>query len=320
MTPIQRRLFLLAPLGVAAVGGAAFWTLLERMREGSYDPHGVPSMLIGKPLPSFSLPGQPPSQGFSSTDVIAGGRPVLINFFASWCIPCVQEAPVLMALKQQGTADLGHRLQGQGRRHGGLPAAERRSLHTDRARRAGRVAIDFGVYGVPETYLVDKVRHRALALGRRPERGRRAAVAGATVAEPDVRLAALLLLCAAARRAPAHAVSDPGELLPDRQQELRAEALGHQLRCLVCQNESVEESNADLARDLRRIIRQRVVAGDSDQQVIDWMVARYGDFVRLRPPFNAVTFVLWGAPGLALLVGIGAVLIAGVAGPPRRSR
>jgi cytochrome c-type biogenesis protein CcmH len=86
---------------------------------------------------------------------------------------------------------------------------------------------------------------------------------------------------------PAYAVSDPAELLPDHTQEQRAEALGHQLRCLVCQNESVEESNADLARDLRRIIRQRVVAGDSDQQVIDWMVARYGNFVRLRPPFNA---------------------------------
>ena len=89
----------------------------------------------------------------------------------------------------------------------------------------------------------------------------------------------------------------PRELLPDPQQEQRAEAIGEQLRCLVCQNESVEESDADLARDLRRIIRQRVVAGDSDQQVIDWMVARYGDFVRLRPPFNATTLVLWGAPG-----------------------
>jgi cytochrome c-type biogenesis protein CcmH len=110
--------------------------------------------------------------------------------------------------------------------------------------------------------------------------------------------------------APAHAVSDPGELLPDRQQELRAEAIGQQLRCLVCQNESVEGSNADLARDLRRIVRQRVVAGDTDQQVIDWMVARYGDFIRLRPPFNAVTFMLWSAPALALLVGTGAVLIA----------
>ena len=111
--------------------------------------------------------------------------------------------------------------------------------------------------------------------------------------------------------APAFAVSDPAELLPDRTQELRAEALGHQLRCLVCQNESVEESNADLARDLRRIIRQRVVAGDSDQQVIDWMVARYGNFVRLRPPFNAMTLLLWGAPAIALLAGLTAAMIAG---------
>lgn len=108
----------------------------------------------------------------------------------------------------------------------------------------------------------------------------------------------------------AFAVSDPAELLPDRVQEQRAEALGHQLRCLVCQNESVEESNADLARDLRHIIRQRIVAGDNDQQVIDWMVARYGNFVRLRPPFNAMTVALWGAPALALLVGLGAALIA----------
>ena len=105
-------------------------------------------------------------------------------------------------------------------------------------------------------------------------------------------------------------MSDPAEMLPDPAQEQRAEAIGHQLRCLVCQNESVEESNADLARDLRRIIRQRIVAGDSDRQVIDWMVARYGNFVRLRPPFNVTTFALWGAPGIALLAGVGAVVVA----------
>ncbi|HME27935.1 MAG TPA: cytochrome c-type biogenesis protein [Acetobacteraceae bacterium] len=120
---------------------------------------------------------------------------------------------------------------------------------------------------------------------------------------------AVVLLCTLLA-APAFAVSDPTELLPDRTQEQRAEALGHQLRCLVCQNESVEESNADLARDLRRIIRQRVVTGDSDQQVIDWMVARYGNFIRLRPPFNAITLGLWGAPAIALLAGVAAALIA----------
>lgn len=109
---------------------------------------------------------------------------------------------------------------------------------------------------------------------------------------------------------PAYAVSDPGEMLPNRAQELRAEALGHQLRCLVCQNESIEDSDADLARDLRRIIRQRIVAGDSDQQIIRWMVARYGNFVRLRPPFDAMTLALWGAPVLALLIGFTAAFVA----------
>jgi cytochrome c-type biogenesis protein CcmH len=126
-------------------------------------------------------------------------------------------------------------------------------------------------------------------------------------ARPVLALVALLLLPLAT---PALAVSNPAEMLPDRPQELRAEAIGHELRCLVCQNESVEDSDADLARDLRRIIRTRVAAGDSDQQVIDWMVARYGDFVRLKPPFDAQTVVLWLAPLLALGVGAGAVILS----------
>jgi len=109
---------------------------------------------------------------------------------------------------------------------------------------------------------------------------------------------------------PAWAVSDPGEMLANPVLEQRAEAIGNQLRCLVCQNESVEQSDADLARDLRRIIRQRVVAGQSNQQIIAWMTARYGDFIRLRPPFEGRTLVLWGAPVIALAVGAGVVLLA----------
>jgi len=128
-----------------------------------------------------------------------------------------------------------------------------------------------------------------------------------------IRLALLLLALAAG---PALAVSNPAEMLPDRQKEQRAEAIGHQLRCLVCQNESVEDSDADLARDLRHIIRTRVAAGESDQQVIDWMVARYGDFVRLKPPFDAQTLVLWLAPLLALGVGAGVVLLSRRNRPP----
>ncbi len=121
-------------------------------------------------------------------------------------------------------------------------------------------------------------------------------------------LAALVVLLALTGGA--HAVSDPAEMLANPVLEQRAEAIGDQLRCLVCQNESVEQSNADLAKDLRRIIRQRIAAGDSDQQVIAWMVARYGDFIRLPPPFDAMTLLLWVAPVIAVATGVGAALLA----------
>lgn len=127
------------------------------------------------------------------------------------------------------------------------------------------------------------------------------------------RLALVLMVLLGAAQAgaigQAWAISDPAEMLPNPQQEARAERIGRQLRCLVCQNESIEDSAADLARDLRRIVRQRVVAGDSDQQVVAWMVARYGDFVRLSPPLEWQTLLLWGSPGLALVAG-GLVVLA----------
>ena len=109
---------------------------------------------------------------------------------------------------------------------------------------------------------------------------------------------------------PAHAISDPNEMLPNPAQEARAEAVGRQLRCLVCQNESIEDSNADLAKDLRRLVRGRIAAGDGDDQATAWVVARYGDFVRLRPPVTAVTAVLWASPVLAVLAGLGLALLA----------
>ncbi len=105
---------------------------------------------------------------------------------------------------------------------------------------------------------------------------------------------------------PAWAVSDPAEMLPDPAQETRAEEVGRQLRCLVCQNESIEDSNADLAKDLRRLVRNQIAAGATDDAATAWVVARYGNFVRLSPPFNAVTAALWTSPVLAVLAGLGA--------------
>lgn len=107
---------------------------------------------------------------------------------------------------------------------------------------------------------------------------------------------------------PTFAVDDPGEMLPNRAQEVRAEAIGEQLRCLVCQNQSIEDSSAPLARDLRHLVRAQISAGYSDQAVIGFMVARYGNFVRLKPPFDSATWLLWLSPLLALSVGFGLIL------------
>ncbi len=118
----------------------------------------------------------------------------------------------------------------------------------------------------------------------------------------------LLLLTGPATIGPAWAISDPAEALPDPTQEARAVEIGQQLRCLVCQNESIEDSGADLARDLRKIVRTQVSQGKSDQEVIAWLVARYGDFVRLRPPIRWDTALLWASPLIALLAGAAAII------------
>ena len=103
---------------------------------------------------------------------------------------------------------------------------------------------------------------------------------------------------------PALAVQ-PGEELPDAAQEARARALSREIRCLVCQNQSIDESEADLARDLRLILRERIAAGDSDAQVKDFLVARYGDFVLLDPPVKPKTWLLWFGPAAILLIALG---------------
>lgn len=91
--------------------------------------------------------------------------------------------------------------------------------------------------------------------------------------------------------------------LDDPSQEARAREIHKELRCLVCQNQSIEDSNADLARDLRVLVRERIAAGDSDRQTIDFVVARYGDWVLLRPPFQLNTVLLWAAPLIVLVLG-----------------
>ena len=101
---------------------------------------------------------------------------------------------------------------------------------------------------------------------------------------------------------PALAV-EPSEMLSDPALEMRAREISRELRCVVCQNESVDDSPAEVARDIRRAVRERLVAGDTDRQVLDYMVARYGDYVLLQPPFKTRTLILWLGTPLVLLLG-----------------
>jgi cytochrome c-type biogenesis protein CcmH/NrfF len=103
----------------------------------------------------------------------------------------------------------------------------------------------------------------------------------------------------------------PGEALSDPALEARARALSTELRCMVCQNQSIDVSDADLARDLRVLVRERLSAGDSDAEVLDYIVSRYGEFVLLKPQFNIRNALLWGTPLILLLVGGGVMLAAG---------
>lgn len=117
-----------------------------------------------------------------------------------------------------------------------------------------------------------------------------------------------LALCLMLLSAPALAVQ-PDEILDDPALEARARELSGGLRCLVCRNESIDESNADLARDLRLLVRERLVAGDSDAEVIEFVVDRYGEYVLLRPTATGSNLILWIAGPAMLVVGLG---IAGV--------
>jgi cytochrome c-type biogenesis protein CcmH len=121
----------------------------------------------------------------------------------------------------------------------------------------------------------------------------------------DAVLTLLLLLAPLAARA-----VQPDEIMTDPRLEARARALSAQLRCMVCQNESIDESHADLAHDLRVLVRERLQAGDSDDQIRAFLVRRYGDFILLKPPFKLETWLLWGAPFLILLTGGGIILVA----------
>jgi cytochrome c-type biogenesis protein CcmH len=144
----------------------------------------------------------------------------------------------------------------------------------------------------PPHKLLTRNRSRDFDLSSRPRRG-------------YWRLLFALLLIAI----PAFAV-EPGERLADPALEARAREISRELRCLVCQNQSIDDSSADLARDLRILLRERITAGDTDEEAVAFIVDRYGDYVLLRPPFRIDTLLLWLGPPLLLVLGGGVAWLA----------
>ena len=135
-----------------------------------------------------------------------------------------------------------------------------------------------------------------------PSPGLRGEGQGEGLGRPTLRR---LFLCLALLFTPIHALAvNPDEVLADPALEQRARALSAELRCMVCQNQSIDDSNAELARDLRIVVRERLVDGDTDEQVLDYVVSRYGEFVLLKPRLSVRTIALWGAPATLAIIGL----------------
>jgi cytochrome c biogenesis protein CcmG/thiol:disulfide interchange protein DsbE len=155
MSPLRRRLLFGIPLATVVVGGGGFYTILRRMQNNDYDPHALPSPLIGHKPPAFSLPGADGMTGFANTDLAAPPRPMLVNWFASWCGPCAQEAQLLGVLAQGGIPIWGIAYQDTAPNITNFLTQNGNPYTRLAADATGFTAINWGVYGVPETYLID---------------------------------------------------------------------------------------------------------------------------------------------------------------------
>ena len=267
----------------------------------------MPSVLIDQKVAAFALPPiEGRARGFSSDDL--QGQVSLVNVFGSWCVACQDRASVPHAAEAarascRSTASTGGRRIARPAPRGSPSIGDPYTLVGDDPE--SRAAIAFGVTGAPETFVVDAEGMHPLQARRadhpRGVGARRYGRSSAACRPADRGCAALLLLACSRRRRVAR--SSRTRCWPIRRWRRARARSASELRCLVCQNQSIDESDADLARDLRVLVRERLQAGDSDRQVVDYVVSRYGDFVLLRPPLKPATYALWFGPALILSLG-----------------
>ncbi|MGA3402359.1 MAG: DsbE family thiol:disulfide interchange protein [Acetobacteraceae bacterium] len=153
---LPRRALLLAPTGVAVLGGVALLALRGRLRQDSDQPLAPPAALLDRPVPAVSLPGLAAQPGFGGADITAAGRPVLVNFFASWCLPCQQEMPVLQRLARGGLAIGGIAFRDKPDDAAGFLRRNGDPYRWVGCDETGAAGNDFDLLGVPESFLVDR--------------------------------------------------------------------------------------------------------------------------------------------------------------------
>lgn len=267
------------------------------------DPSLIPTEMIDRDMPRFELTElYDETQRVSDADLI--GEPALVNVFGSWCVACLQEHPTLMQLHRDDTI----RIVGVNWRDDRDDAINWLQRHGDPYETIifdgeSDLAIEMGVTGAPETFIIDRTgRIRFKQIGPITSDVWRDTI------RPVLDALAIEELAAPAPirvdRSDAESLDPDSIALTDTDLiETRTEAVSKTLRCVVCQNQSIYDSNAPLAQDMRKLVRKRVVAGDSDEEVRDYLRYRYGDYVLMSPPLQLNTILLWLAPLLLVLVG-----------------
>lgn len=267
------------------------------------DPSVIPTEMIDREMPAFELPElREESSTVTERDLLS--EVALVNVFGSWCVACLQEHPTLMQLAADDTV----RIVGVNWRDTHEDAVAWLQRHGDPYEtiifdEKSDLAIEIGVTGAPETFIIDRTgRIRFKQVGpitpdvwRETIRPVLDAIAIEEAASPSLPPVA---------RAPRVSITVDPVLTDETLIAARTEVISKTLRCVVCQNQSIFDSNAPLAQDMRRLVRKRVVAGDGDGAVRAYLQHRYGDYVLMSPPWQWNTILLWMLP-FVLVIGCG---------------